>query len=139
MHGSAPWKTEETIVGLPRLLVLSVFSRFGGCHLSAPDPSTRPELGHGHGQAIGARLHGSAPWKTEETIVGLLRLLVLSAFSRCGGCHLSAPRVLTPLKSRSTSSPWDSAAQDCWHKRVPSSGSTQTGPISSMILIVCMV
>src|SRR5271157_3165147 len=27
MHGSAPWKTEETIVGLPRLLVLSVFSR----------------------------------------------------------------------------------------------------------------
>ena len=36
MHGSAPWKTEETIVGLPRLLVLSVFSRFGGCHLSPP-------------------------------------------------------------------------------------------------------
>src|SRR5271157_3913168 len=38
MHGSAPWKTEETIVGLPRLLVVSVFSRrfsrFGGCHLS---------------------------------------------------------------------------------------------------------
>ena len=27
MHDSAPWKTEETIVGLPRLLVLSVFSR----------------------------------------------------------------------------------------------------------------
>ena len=25
MHGSAPWKTEETIVRLPRLLVLSVF------------------------------------------------------------------------------------------------------------------
>src|SRR5271157_4610480 len=36
MHGSAPWKTEETIVGLPPLLVLSAFSRFGGCHLSAP-------------------------------------------------------------------------------------------------------
>ena len=35
MHGSAPWKTEETIVGMPRLLVLSAFSRFGGCHLSA--------------------------------------------------------------------------------------------------------
>jgi hypothetical protein len=34
MQGSAPWKTEETIVGLPRLLVLSVFSRFGGRHLS---------------------------------------------------------------------------------------------------------
>ncbi len=31
-----PRKTEETIVGLPRLLVLSVFSRFGGCHFSAP-------------------------------------------------------------------------------------------------------
>src|SRR5271157_47465 len=27
MHGSAPWKTDETIVGLPRLLVLSVLSR----------------------------------------------------------------------------------------------------------------
>jgi len=38
MHGSAPWKTEETIVGLPRLLVLSVFSRFGGCHLSRFGP-----------------------------------------------------------------------------------------------------
>jgi len=25
MNDSAPWKTEETIVGLPRLLVLSVF------------------------------------------------------------------------------------------------------------------
>src|SRR5208337_4781588 len=32
MHGLALWKTEETIVGLPRLLVLPVFSRFGGCH-----------------------------------------------------------------------------------------------------------
>src|SRR5271157_3510254 len=27
MHGSAPWKTQETVVGLPRLLVFSVFSR----------------------------------------------------------------------------------------------------------------
>src|SRR5271165_4984969 len=27
MHGSAPWKTEEAIVSLPRLLVLSAFSR----------------------------------------------------------------------------------------------------------------
>jgi len=32
MDDSAPWKTEETIVGLPRLPVLSGFSRFGGCH-----------------------------------------------------------------------------------------------------------
>ena len=38
----------------------------------------RSELGHGHGQAIGAGMHGSAPWKTEETIVGLPRLLMLS-------------------------------------------------------------
>src|SRR5271157_4549548 len=37
----------------------------------------RFELGQGHGQAIGARMHGSAPWKTEETIVGLPRLLIL--------------------------------------------------------------
>ena len=28
MHGSAPWKNEETIVGLPRLLVLSVLLTF---------------------------------------------------------------------------------------------------------------
>jgi hypothetical protein len=33
MHRSAPWKTEETIIGWPRLLVLSAFSRFGGFHL----------------------------------------------------------------------------------------------------------
>src|SRR5271157_5830180 len=38
----------------------------------------RSELGQGRGQAIGARMRGSAPWKTEETIVGLPRLLVLS-------------------------------------------------------------
>src|SRR5271157_5831427 len=49
----------------------------------------RSSLGHGHGQAIEARMHGSAPSKTEETIVGLPRLLVLSVFSRFGGCHLS--------------------------------------------------
>src|SRR5208337_51991 len=35
----------------------------------------RSSLGHGHGQAIGAPMHGSAPWKTEETIVGWPRLL----------------------------------------------------------------
>jgi len=33
MHGSAPWKTQETIVGLAQLPVLSGFSRFGGCHV----------------------------------------------------------------------------------------------------------
>ena len=53
----------------------------------------RSELGHGHSQAIGARMHGSAPWKTEETIEGLPRLLVLSVFSRFGGCHLSPPQI----------------------------------------------
>ena len=55
-------------------------------HVSALRPSY---LGHGHGQAIGARMHGLAPWKTEETIVGLPRLLVLSVFSRFGGRHIS--------------------------------------------------
>ena len=66
-------------------------SRSGGVALLRQSRSAlrRSELGHGHGQAIGARMHGSAPWKTEETIVGLPRLLVLSAFSRFGGCHLS--------------------------------------------------
>src|SRR5271157_5629638 len=51
----------------------------------------RSSLGHGHGQAIGARMRGSALWKTEETIVGLPRLLVLPVFSRFGGRHLSPP------------------------------------------------
>src|SRR5208337_295506 len=50
----------------------------------------RSSLGHGHGQAIGAPMHGSAPWKTEETIVGLPRLLVLSAFSRSDSPDLVA-------------------------------------------------
>ena len=139
-------------------------SRSGGVALLRPSRSALrlSSLGDGRGQAIGARMHGSAPWKTEETIAGLPRLLVLSAFSRFGGCHLSAPPserinreareasqggvqegagqgLDAAIKSRSTSSPWDSAVEDCWHKRVPSSGSTQTGPISSMTLIVCMV
>src|SRR5271157_2410485 len=66
-------------------------SRSGGVALLRPSRSAlrRSKLGHGRGQAIGARMHGSAPWKTEETIVGLPRLLVLSVFSRFGGCHLS--------------------------------------------------
>src|SRR5208337_1430468 len=50
----------------------------------------RSSLGHGHGQAIGARMHGSAPWKTEETIVVLPRLLVLSVFSRSDSPDLVA-------------------------------------------------
>src|SRR5271157_1529636 len=80
-------------------------SRSGGGALLRQSGSAlrRSKLGHGHGQVIGARMHGSAPWKTEETIVGMPRLLVLSAFSRSdspdsvahlsvcglGGCHLS--------------------------------------------------
>src|SRR5271165_6666354 len=63
MHGSAPWKTEETIVGLPRLLVLSVFSRssrFGGCHLFTSD-FRLPELVRGPlpGQDGGRRIMAS--------------------------------------------------------------------------------
>src|SRR5208337_702116 len=38
MDDSAPWKTEETIVGLSQLPVLSGVSRFGGCHLFSTDP-----------------------------------------------------------------------------------------------------
>src|SRR5271157_2376187 len=55
-------------------------SRSGGVALLRQSRSAlrRSYLGHGHGQAIGARMHGSAPWKTEETIVGLPRLLVPS-------------------------------------------------------------
>ena len=58
-------------------------SRSGGVAVLRQSRSAlrRSELGHGHGQAIGARMHGSAPWKTEETIVGLPRLLVLSGSS----------------------------------------------------------
>jgi hypothetical protein len=36
MDDSALWKTEETIIGLSQLSVLSIFSRFGGCHLLSP-------------------------------------------------------------------------------------------------------
>ena len=52
-------------------------SRSGGVALFRQSRSAlrRSSLGHGLGQAIGARMHGSAPWKTEETIVGLPRLL----------------------------------------------------------------
>ena len=38
MDDSAPWKTKETTIGLPKLPVLSGLSRFGGCHLSPPRP-----------------------------------------------------------------------------------------------------
>ena len=67
-------------------------SRSGGVALLRPSRSAlrRSSLGHGHGQAIGARMHGSAPWKTEETIVGLPRLLVLSALSRSDSPDLVA-------------------------------------------------
>src|SRR5271157_420247 len=34
MDDSAPWKTEETTIGLSHLPVLSGSSRFGGCHVS---------------------------------------------------------------------------------------------------------
>src|SRR5271157_2536395 len=50
----------------------------------------RSQLGHRHGRAIGARMHGSAPWKTEETIVGLPRLLVRSVLSRSDSPDLVA-------------------------------------------------
>src|SRR5271157_6147010 len=51
---------------------------------------------HGHGQAIGAGMDDSAPWKTEETIVGWPRLLVAVSFSfllfsKFGGCLLFFP------------------------------------------------
>ncbi len=67
-------------------------SQSGGIALLRQSRSAlrRSSLGHGHGQAIGARMHGSAPWKTEETIVGLPRLLVLSVFSRSDSPDLVA-------------------------------------------------
>src|SRR5208337_1151965 len=70
-------------------------SRNGGVALLRQSRSVlrRSSLGHGRGQviqAIGARMHGSAPWKTEETIVGLPRLLVLSVFSRSDSPDLVA-------------------------------------------------
>src|SRR5271157_200268 len=61
---------------------------------------------HGHGQAIGAGIDDSAPWKTEETIRGLPRLLVavsfsFSVFSRFGGCLLFfSPFLLIILESK---------------------------------------
>ena len=62
-------------------------SRSGGMALLRQSRSAlrRSELGHGHGQAIGAGIDDSAPWKTEETIIGLSQLPVLSGVSRFGG------------------------------------------------------
>ena len=40
-HGWAPWKTEETIIGLPRLLILSVLSRSDSPDLVAVTNGTR--------------------------------------------------------------------------------------------------
>src|SRR5208337_3497333 len=57
-------------------------SRSGGVALLRQSRSAlrRSLLGHGHGQAIGAGIDDSAPWKTEETIVGWPRLLVAVSF-----------------------------------------------------------
>src|SRR5208337_323200 len=66
-------------------------SRFPVFDLENPETGFDPAKPFG--QAIGARMHDSAPWKTEETIVGLPSLLILSVFSRFGGCHLSPPCV----------------------------------------------
>ena len=84
-------------------------SRSGGVALLHQSRSAlrRSELGHGHGQAIGAGVHGSAPWKTQETIVGLPRLLVLPVFSRFGGRHLSPLwHVVLPLSRRALAAAW---------------------------------
>jgi len=69
------------------------------CPTSVPDPLSALGTSYLLGQAIGARMHGSAPWKTEETIVGLPRLLVLSVFSRSDSPNLVAVTFdLPPLK-----------------------------------------
>src|SRR5208337_3015672 len=62
--------------------------RSGGVALLRQSRSAlrRSQLGHRHGQAIGAGMDDSALWKTEETIIGLPQLPV---FSRFGSCHLS--------------------------------------------------
>ena len=48
-------------------------SRSGGVAVLCQSRSAlrRSQLGHGHGQAIGARMDDSASWKTEETIIRL--------------------------------------------------------------------
>jgi hypothetical protein len=43
MDDSAPWKTEETIIGFAQLPALS---EFGGCHLS---PFQQPKIGSSSG------------------------------------------------------------------------------------------
>src|SRR5208337_4279384 len=76
-------------------------SRSGGVALLRQSRSAlrRSLLGHGHGQAIGAPMHGSPPWKTEETIVGWPRLLrsdspdLVAVTFHLSGCHLSPLRM----------------------------------------------
>jgi len=96
MDDSAPWKTKETIVGLPRLLVLS--------DLVAVTLS----------QAIGAGMDDSAPWKTKETIVGLPRLLVLSDLVAVTFSPLEPLLHLrTPSRTQASGSPVSPGNAEC--------------------------
>ena len=54
-------------------------SRSGGVALLRQSRSAlrRSSLGHGHGQAIGAGIDDSAPWKTEETIIRLATVICM--------------------------------------------------------------
>ena len=101
-HGSAPWKTEETIVGLPRLLVPSVlltFKIFEACaDFLTPD---------GHGSCRKRRNFGAhcslvqscgcvaarRRWvfsrsDSPDLVAVTFHLSRFSRFSRFGGCHL---------------------------------------------------
>src|SRR5208283_4577319 len=90
----------------------------------------RSSLGHGHGQAIGARMHGSAPWKTEETIVGLPRLLVLSVFFRSDSPDLVAVTFHLPSERLVGHSRFCAATV----KRYPRSKPDPDGPLAECLI-----
>ncbi len=121
-------KPEEIISVSSFLEIISVSSFFNQKRTDTNNP-----LGYGHGQAIGARMHGSAPWKTEETIVGLPRLLVLSVFSSSDSPDLVAVTFHLPATSPRPRPPRDSAVPclDAPHRlAMPSPGRTSTKPAS---------
>jgi len=107
-------------------------SRSGGVALLRQSLSAlrRSALGHGHGQAIGARMHGSAPWKTEETIVGLPRLLVLSVFFRSDSPDLVAVTFHLPSERLVGHSRFCAATV----KRYPRSKPDPDGPLAECLI-----
>src|SRR5271166_2747049 len=105
MHGSAPWKTEETIVGLPRLLVLSVFQIWWLSPFTSPDSPDLVAVTFGGG-ASATILFGRFDF--------LFRMSTTSALTSSDGIV----RELSTQKPARWRPPWPVAVQEWLHKTV---------------------